>query len=62
MVLLHIRRRRCIDENGHNVIIKTYPLVAEGTRYSPEFAAFLKEAVGHNTDNGESVIKALGGG
>lgn len=41
-VLLHIRRRRWLDSEGKNVIISTYPLVEQGTRYSPEFAAFLK--------------------
>ena len=41
-VLLHIRRRRWLDGDGRNVILSAYPLVAEGTRYSPEFAAFLK--------------------
>lgn len=60
-VLLHIRRRRWLDAAGKNVIISTYPLVEQGTRYSPEFAAFLKEAVRHDPDNGESIIKGLGG-
>lgn len=40
--VLHIRRRRWKDEQGRNIILSTYPLVAEGTRISPEFAAFLK--------------------
>lgn len=60
-VLLHIRRRRWPDAAGKNVIISTYPLVEQGTRYSPEFAAFLKEAVRYDPDNGESIIKGLGG-
>ena len=60
-VLLHIRRRRWLDSEGKNVIISTYPLVEQGTRYSPEFAAFLKEAAGYDPDNGESIVKALGG-
>lgn len=60
-VMLHIRRRRWLDDDNRNVIISTYPLVAKGTRYSPEFAAFLKEASGYDPDNGESVVKALGG-
>lgn len=46
-VVLHVRRRRWLDKNGHNVIINTYRLVHEGTRYSPEFAAFLKCTYGN---------------
>lgn len=60
-VLLHVRRRRWLDRENHNVIISTCPLAAKGTRYSPEFAAFLKEASGHHPCDGESVVKALGG-
>lgn len=60
-VLLHIRRRRWLDAEGHNVILNAYPLVAEGTRYSPEFAAFLKEAYGYCPGHGKSVVEALGG-
>ena len=60
-VLLHIRRRRWLDSDGHNIIINPYPLVAQGTRYSPEFAAFLKDAYGLDPDNGEAIVKALGG-
>lgn len=41
-LVLHVRRRRWLDKDRHSVIINTYPLVHEGTRYSPEFAAFLK--------------------
>lgn len=41
-VLLHIRRRRWLDKDGKNVLLSTYPLYAEGTRYSPGLAAFLK--------------------
>lgn len=51
-VLLHIRRRRWLDENGHNVVLETLPLVAEGTCYSVEFADFLKKMVGHLPSNG----------
>lgn len=39
-VVLHVRRRRWLDKEGHNVIINPYPLVYEGTRYSEEFAFF----------------------
>ena len=31
-----------LDENGKNVILNLYPTTAEGTRYSEEFAVFLK--------------------
>ena len=51
-VLLHVRRRRWLDENGHNVVLETLPLVAEGTCYSVEFADFLKKMVGHLPSNG----------
>lgn len=46
-VALHVRRRRWLDANGRNVILDTPPMVAEGTSYSVEFAAFLKEMVGY---------------
>lgn len=42
-VLLHVRRRRWLDRDGHNVILGSQPLVAEGTSYSAEFAEFLKK-------------------
>lgn len=45
--LLHVRRRRWLDDNGHNVVLESLPLVAEGTCYSVEFADFLKKMVGH---------------
>lgn len=51
-VLLHVRRRRWLDENGHNVVLETLPLVAEGTCYSVEFADFLKKTVGHLPSDG----------
>lgn len=41
-LILHVRRRRYLDENGKNVILNLYPTTAEGTRYSEEFAVFLK--------------------
>ena len=46
-VLLHVRRRRWLDADGHNVVLESLPLVAEGTCYSVEFAEFLKKMVGH---------------
>lgn len=51
-VLLHVRRRRWLDGNGHNVVLETLPLVAEGTCYSVEFADFLKKMVGHLPSDG----------
>ena len=48
---LHIRRRWLTPE-GKSVILNMYPLVAEGTRYSAEFAAFLKEGIGYDLGDG----------
>ena len=42
-VLLHVRRRRRLDQDGHNKVLESLPLVAEGTCYSVEFADFLKK-------------------
>lgn len=46
-VFLHVRRRRWLDAEGHNVVLNIYPLVSEGTRLSSEFGAFLKKKDGH---------------
>ena len=51
-VELHIRRRRWLTPEGKNVILNMYPLVASGTRYSAEFADFLKETLGYNPGHG----------
>ena len=48
-VVLHIRRRRWADTSG-NSYSHRWDLVAEGTRYSKEFASFLKEAFGYLPD------------
>jgi len=48
-VILHIRRRRWIDEKGKSYS-RRWDLTAEGTRYSKEFAYFLKEAFGYLPD------------
>lgn len=57
-LILHIRRRRYLDEEGKSVILSVYQATADGTRYSEEFAAFLK-----GTDGLEScyrpIIRAL---
>lgn len=51
--VLHIRRRRYIDSNGKSVIINNFNLSAQGTRYSDEFADFLKEILGYIPRDGE---------
>ena len=51
-VLLHLRRRRWLDKDGHNVILESKPLIAEGTCYSVEFADFLKKMVGYLPSDG----------
>lgn len=51
-VVLHIRRRRWLDEEGHNVVLNVYNLAVTGTRYSEEFAAFLKERLGYVPSDG----------
>jgi hypothetical protein len=51
-VILHVRRRRWLDSGGKNVLVNTYPLTANGTRYSEEFAAFLKGAFGYVASDG----------
>ena len=45
-VELHIRRRRWLTPEGKSVILNIYLLVADGTRYSVEFAEFLKKKLG----------------
>lgn len=49
-VLLLIKRRRWLDVTTGNSVGNTYNLVAEGTRHSVEFAAFLKECFGSIPD------------
>ena len=49
-VTLRIKRRRWIDETAGKSVGNTYELVAEGTRHSVEFAAFLKECFGQIPD------------
>jgi hypothetical protein len=48
-VVLHVRRRRWKDPQGKSYSRK-WDLTAEGTRYSKEFAYFLKEAFGYLPD------------
>ena len=51
-VLLHVRRRRWLDNEGHSVILDSLALTAEGTCYSAEFAGFLKKMVGYLPSDG----------
>jgi hypothetical protein len=45
-MVLHVRRRRYKDADGHNIILCNYPLAAEGTRLSVEFGVFFKDYPG----------------
>jgi hypothetical protein len=45
-VYWHVRRRRWLDKVTHKSVSKDWDLVAQGTRYSKEFAAFLKGMLG----------------
>lgn len=49
---LHIKRRRWLTPEGHNVVLNIYPLAVTGTRYSAEFADFLKDTLGYDPDYG----------
>jgi hypothetical protein len=49
-VVLHVRRRRWVDDEGKSYS-RQWDLVAEGTRYSKEFAFFFKEAFGYLPDS-----------
>ena len=51
-VVLHMRRRRWLDDEGHSMILTQDKLVAEGTGYSKEFADALKKIFGHLPDTG----------
>lgn len=42
-VYLHVKRRRWIDKDTNQIIQRDWNLVAQGTRMTTEFAAFLKE-------------------
>lgn len=41
-VYLHIKRRRWLDKNTNKIVQRDWDLVAQGTRMTVEFAAFLK--------------------
>ena len=53
-VLLHIRRRRWLDSENHNVMTEC-EFIQESTRCSTELAAFLKDAFGDAPYNGPVV-------
>lgn len=42
-VYLHVKRRRWLDKTTKGVVQRDWNLVAQGTRMTAEFAAFLKE-------------------
>jgi hypothetical protein len=42
-VFLHITRRRWLNEDSGKVVHRDWDLVAQGTRITKDFAAFLKE-------------------
>ena len=46
---LIVRRRRWYDKKNNRYFSDTYHLKAEGTRYSKEFAAFLKGVYGDDS-------------
>jgi hypothetical protein len=48
-VVLHVRRRRWVDADGKSCS-RCWELVAEGTRYSKEFAFFFKDTFGYLPD------------
>lgn len=50
-VMLHVRRRRWLVEQTNKVISRDWNLVAEGTRYTQSFAAFLKGVIGYLPDS-----------
>ena len=57
-VLLHVRRRRWLDKENHNVMTEC-TLIQESTRCSTELADFLKDAFGDAPYNGPFVFKGL---
>ena len=42
-VFLHIKRRRWLNEDTGSVVFRNWDVIAQGTRITKEFAAFLKE-------------------
>ncbi len=48
----HIKRRRLVDTETRKSVSRRWDIVAEGTRFSKEFAAFLKDMLGQIPDYG----------
>lgn len=48
----HVKRRRWIEIETGKSVSRQWNLVAEGTRFSKEFAAFLKDMLGQIPDYG----------
>ena len=48
----HIKRRRWVETETGRSVSRRWDLVAEGTRFSKEFAAFLKDMLGQIPDYG----------
>ena len=42
-VYLHVKRRRWLDKRTKEVVQRNWSIVAQGTRMTTEFSAFLKE-------------------
>jgi hypothetical protein len=51
-VVLHVRRRRWLDDDGTSIQLNHESLTAEGTSYSKEFAGVLKKIFGYLPDSG----------
>lgn len=49
-MFLHVRRRKWLVESTGEVISNSFDIAAKGTRYSDEFAAFLKGLLGYLPD------------
>jgi transposase len=45
--LLHVRRRRWLNEDTNKVVSRDWDLTAHGTRYTQDFATFLKGLIGY---------------
>lgn len=42
-VFLHVKRRRWLNEDSGKVVFRNWNMIAQGTRITKDFAAFLKE-------------------
>ena len=51
-VILHVRRRRWLTEEGTNKVLKVYDLIEDKTNYSKEFAVCLKKIFGYIPSDG----------